>query len=227
MAFLLENVVPWGRNLNEYRKMFKLTDEDLSKKIIGFGDGPASFNFEARELGYNVTSLDPIYQFTRTELDKRINETKDIVMEQMKNNVNNYVWTEIKNLDELEQVRMSAMKTFIGDYDKGKTDRRYIYHELPNKTAFNEDAFDIGLSSHFLLMYTTLGYDFHIESINEMLRICREVRIFPITDLDGEESDLTNKIIEHFAKTYDVKIVSTSYEFQKRSNLMLSIKKLV
>lgn len=109
-----------------------------------------------------------------------------------------------KDLDELEQVRMSAMKTFIADYDKGKADRRYIYHELPNKTAFNEDEFDIGLSSHFLLIYTVLGYDFHIDSINEMLRLCREVRIFPIVDLDGKESNLTKKIIEHFAKTYDL-----------------------
>lgn len=75
--------------------MFKLTDENLSKKIIGFGDGPASFNFEARESGYNVTSLDPIYQFTRAELDKRIAETRDIVMEQTKNNIDNYVWTRI------------------------------------------------------------------------------------------------------------------------------------
>jgi hypothetical protein len=225
MAFLLENVVPWGRNLNEYKKMFKLTDEDLSKKIIGFGDGPASFNFEASRLGYNVTSLDPIYQFTKTELEKRIKDTKDIVMEQMKKNVDNYLWTEIKNLHELEQVRMSAMKTFIEDYDKGKNDSRYIYHELPNKTQFNENSFDIGLSSHFLLMYPGLGYDFHVKSINEMLRVSREIRIFPIVDLDGKRSELTNKIIEHFAKDYDVKIVSTSYEFQKGGNLMLHIKK--
>lgn len=74
MAFLLENVVPWRRNLNEYRKMFKLTDEDLSKKIIGFGDGSASFNFEAKELGYNVIFLDPIYKFTSEDLEKKIYE---------------------------------------------------------------------------------------------------------------------------------------------------------
>lgn len=226
MAFLLKDVVPWGRNLNEYRKMFNLTDEGLSnKKIIGFGDGPASFNSEARELGYDVTSLDRIYQFTRIELDKRIRETRDIIIEQMKNNADNYVWRDIKDLDELERIRMSAMKNFIADYDKGKADRRYIYHELPNKTEFSEDTFDLGLSSHFLLMYTALGYDFHIKSINEMLRICREVRIFPIVDLDGNKSELTNKIMEYFEENYEVQLISTAYEFQKCDNLMLSIKK--
>lgn len=30
------------------------------------------------------------------------------------------------------------------------------------KNKYDADLFDIGLSSHFLLMYTVLGYDFHI-----------------------------------------------------------------
>lgn len=225
MAYLLENVVPWGRNFNEYKKMFQLTDEDLSKKIIGFGDGPASFNCEAEKLGYKVISLDPIYQFSGKNIEKRIIEIKDVVIEQTKNNANNYVWTEIKNLDELERVRMAAMKTFLDDYEKGKSENRYIYHELPQKAPFNDQVFDIGLSSHFLLMYTALGYDFHIESMNEMLRICKEIRIFPIVDLDSKESELTKKVIEYFETNYSVKVISTSYEFQKGGNLMLSIKK--
>ena len=42
-----------------------LTEEDMRKRIAGFGDGPASFNAEATKLGYDVTSLDPIYNFSR------------------------------------------------------------------------------------------------------------------------------------------------------------------
>lgn len=33
MAFKLNSVVPWGRNLNEYRLMFQLSDSDMSKKL--------------------------------------------------------------------------------------------------------------------------------------------------------------------------------------------------
>ena len=47
MGMKLEKVVPWGRNIDEYRSMFLLTDDDMKKKIAGFGDGPASFNFQA------------------------------------------------------------------------------------------------------------------------------------------------------------------------------------
>lgn len=70
MAFKLSNVVPWGRTMEEYVQMFCLTEEDLKKKIAGFGDGPASFNFEASKMGSNVVSYDPIYQFAKKDLRK-------------------------------------------------------------------------------------------------------------------------------------------------------------
>lgn len=47
----------------------------MSKKIAGFGDGPASFNCEANRLGYPVTSFDPIYQFSKAALEQRIEES--------------------------------------------------------------------------------------------------------------------------------------------------------
>ena len=38
--FTLDQVVPWGRSFDEYRRMFALTEEDLDQTIIGCGDGP-------------------------------------------------------------------------------------------------------------------------------------------------------------------------------------------
>jgi hypothetical protein len=31
MAFKLDSIVPWGRNFNEYKKMFQLDDNDMEK----------------------------------------------------------------------------------------------------------------------------------------------------------------------------------------------------
>lgn len=101
MAFRLDSVVPWGRNLAEYRCIFQLSDDDMKKEIAGFGDGPASFNYEATKQGYTVTSFDPIYCFSKSDIQSRIDEVRGSVMEQMKQNMNNYVWTQIKSLDEL------------------------------------------------------------------------------------------------------------------------------
>jgi hypothetical protein len=73
-------------------------------------------------------------------------------------------------------------------------------------------------------MYTGLGYDFHIQTISEMLRICKEIRITPIVDLNGNPSELTEKIIEYFMKTHNVEQMTSSYEFLKNGNKMLCIK---
>lgn len=225
MAFKLDSVVPWGRNLNEYTMMFKLGEEDLSKKIAGFGDGPASFNYEAKQKGYFVTSFDPIYQFSKSELQQRIEEVRVTVMQQMKENMDNYNWTSIRSLDELENVRMSAMQLFLSDYESGKLEGRYIRQTLPEKLPYADNTFDIGLSSHFLLMYTALGYDFHIQAMIEMLRVCKEIRIFPIVDLDANKTELITNVISYFQKNYDTEICETHYEFQKGDNKLLIIRK--
>ena len=225
MAFLLEKVVPWGRTMEEYVKMFSLSETDLSKKIASFGDGPASFNYESTIAGHEIRSFDIIYQFIKEQIESQIYKTKDVVMQQMQQNMQNYIWSDIKDLADLEETRMSAMRLFLNDFNNGKHDGRYVYHELPNRTVYDDDTFDIGLSSHFLLMYTGLGYDFHIQSIDEILRICKEVRITPIVDLDGNPTELTEKIVEHYKKTHQVEIVETSYIFLKNGNQMLCIRK--
>lgn len=224
MAFMLNSVVPWGRNFAEYKSMFCLDENDMSKRIAGFGDGPACFNYEATNEGGHVISFDPIYQFSKEEIEKRIEEVRVTVMQQMKENVVNYVWTRIKDLEELENIRMSAMKKFLSDYERGKNEGRYVFHELPNRLPYEPESFDIGLSSHFLLMYTALGYDFHIRSITEMLRVCKEIRIFPIVDLDANKTDLIKNVINYFKGDYNVEIVATDYEFQKGENKLLVIK---
>lgn len=225
MAFKLDNVVPWGRNMEEYKLMFQLNDSDMSKKFAGFGDGPACFNYEMTKRNGSVVSFDLIYQFSKEDIQRRIEEVRITVMQQMKENMDNYVWKNIKNLNELEKTRMSAMEKFLSDYEKGKAEGRYIFHELPQRLPYGENYFDIGLSSHFLLMYTALGYDFHIASMTEMLRVCKEIRVFPIVDLDASETDLITDIIGYFKKDYEVEIVKTAYEFQKGDNNLLIIRK--
>lgn len=224
MAFLLNDVVPWGITLMEYRRMFGLTDSDMKLKIAGFGDGPSSFNAEAAIMGADVTSYDIIYQFTREDIQNRITQVKDVVMQQMQCNQENYVWTQIQNLDELERLRMDAMNCFLEDYESGKSEGRYIFYILPDRLEVKDKYYDLGLSSHFLLMYDNLGYEFHRKAISEMLRVCKEVRIFPICDLDGNDTELAKKIIDYFSEEYEVAVIASEYQFQKGKHEMLIIK---
>lgn len=225
MVFELENTVPWGRTLNEYKNIFNLSETDLDKKIISFGDGPASFNSEMTEVGKSIISIDPIYQFSKNDIKNHIDKTRLLVMKQMRENQDKFVWTSIPNVDELEKLRMSAMKKFINDYEEGIHQNRYLAHELPNQLDFEENSFELGLSSHFLILYSKLGLDFHIKSISEMLRLCKEVRIFPLLNLNAEKSEVLDDIIEYFNNEYEIVIETVDYEFQKGGNEMMKIEK--
>ena len=44
-----------------------MSDDDMKKKIAGFGNGPASFNFKATKQGYSVALFDPIYCFSKSD----------------------------------------------------------------------------------------------------------------------------------------------------------------
>ena len=96
------------------------------------------------------------------------------------------------------------MKLFLDDYETGLSEKRYVYHELP----VGDNYYDIGLSFYFLLMYTSLGYDFHIKAMSEMLRVC-----------------LIHSVIDYYKKRYFVELKETDYLFQKGANSMLFIRK--
>jgi len=91
----LENIVPWGRNFAEYRDIFVLSEEDLQKRIVGCGDGPASFNAEMTQMGGSVVSVDPIYAFSAEQIAGRIDEVAEVVMAQVCQNAHRFVWKNI------------------------------------------------------------------------------------------------------------------------------------
>lgn len=225
MKFTLEKIVPWGRSYNEYVNMFTLTENDLTQSILGCGDGPAAFNSEMTQRGGTVISVDPIYVFDSAQLRERIAETFEAVMDQMSKSKNDYIWDAIRSVEDLGTVRMSAMEKFLVDYDTGKQEGRYVAGELPT-LQFDDGQFDIALSSHFLFLYSPhLSTDFHIQALTEMLRVSREVRVFPLLSLDGTVSSHLPAVTKQFESNgFEIEIRRVSYEFQRGGNEMLVLK---
>lgn len=226
MGINFSSIIPWGRSFNEYKKMFGLTKPDLRLKILGCGDGPASFNVEMKEMGFKVTSIDPIYKFSKEQIQQRIKETSHEVVKQVKMNIDKYIWNDIKNVEELYKIRMEAMNKFLDDYNNGKIEKRYICAELP-VLLFVDDQFDLTLCSHLLFLFSDkLNLEFHIKSINEILRISKEARIFPIVDFNSKKSEYLQKVIEYFEnKNYKVIIEKTDYEFFIKANEFMRVRK--
>ncbi|MEM1170218.1 MAG: class I SAM-dependent methyltransferase [Cyanobacteria bacterium P01_H01_bin.35] len=224
MIIKLDKVVPWGRNLDEYISMFDLTSTEKNLTILDCAAGPSSFNYEMTLQGYNVISCDPIYQFTADEIYQRIQAVYQSIIEQAKVNYDRFLWHNFQSPENLGKVRIAAMEKFLQDFPNGVEPKRYLTAELPN-LPFDNDRFDLALCSHFLFLYSDyLSEEFHLESILEMYRVAKEVRIFPLVKIAGEISPLVMPIIEKLStKGYRAEIREVDYEFQKGGNQMIII----
>ena len=224
MAITLQGVVPFGRSLDVYRRIFDLSDRDIERKIIGVGDGPSSFNAEMRKIGKHVTSVDPLYEFTAEEIGGRFNVVLDGVIDQVKASVNGYVWTYYKSADDLRRQRMEAMEIFLRDYADGLREGRYVKGALP-RLGFGDREFDIALCSHFLFLYSEhFDHAFHRDSVYEMLRVAHEARIFPLIDLKLRPSPYVELIIDELERDgYCAEIKKVDYEVQRGGNMMMRI----
>jgi hypothetical protein len=222
--FMLDQIVPWGRSFDEYRRMFALTEHEFGLRLLGCGDGPASFNAEATRRGAQVVSCDPIYRYDARQIQARISATCDEILTQTRENVDEFVWTSIRSVDELGRERMAAMKEFLEDYPRGRAAGRYIDAELPN-LPFADQSFDLALCSHFLFLYSEqLGEVFHLSAIREMSRVAAEVRIVPLLALGATPSPFVAPAAEDCrAQGFHVSIEDVPYEFQRGGNQMMRI----
>ncbi len=226
MSFTYETVVPWGRSFDEYRRMFALSETDLYTRILGCGDGPASFNAAMHAQGGQVISCDPLYRFSTQQIRARIAATRETVMAQTRREQDKFVWDLIQSPDELEQLRLGAMDEFLADYERGKRQGRYVCGASP-ALPFAPGSFDLALSSHFLFLYSdNLSLDFHEQAIFDMLRVAKEIRIFPLLTYNAETSPYLEPVYESLEKTgYRVSIEPVPYEFQREGNKMLRVRR--
>jgi SAM-dependent methyltransferase len=223
----LDQVVPWGRTLAEYRLMFDLSEADLNQRILGCGDGPASFNAEMAQQGHQVVSIDPLYAFTAAQIQQRVEATYEPIVTQVRQNPDRYCWDLFRDPEALGQARLAAMQTFLQDYETGKAAGRYLTQALP-RLDFADSKFDLCLCSHLLFLYSEqLSLEFHLTSIRELLRVASEVRIFPLLQLGCQPSPYIEPVLQALADQFMVEIQPVAYEFQKGGNQMMRLSRLL
>jgi hypothetical protein len=224
MAFKYEEAVPWGRSFHEYQRMFDLSKEDLDRRILGCADGPASFNAEMFRQGHRVVSCDPLYQLSSDQIKHRIDAIYDQVIGQTRQNKEKFNWNLISSPEELGRIRLNAMRDFLGDFEQGMLDGRYVVAQLPD-LPFEPQSFDMALCSHFLFLYSdALSFDFHRKALDDLCRVAREVRIFPLLTYNAEPSPLVSPIVEHLRMAGHVATVEkVPYEFQRDGNRMMRV----
>jgi len=207
--------------------MFSLTEDDLEGRILSCADGPASFNAELRSLGTLVTSTDPLYQYSASEIRQRITDATPEIIEQTRINNDEFCWSDkLVDADTLIAHRLKTMDRFLEDYESGRQERRYIPAELPN-LPFANDAFDLIVCSHFLFLYSEqLSAQFHLDSVRSMVRVAKEIRLFPLLEMGGISSRHLMFVREQLKNDgLQITVETVDYEFQKGGNQMMRIRK--
>ncbi len=224
MPTLLQEIIPWGRTLREYELMFALTEAHRNLKILGCGDGPASFNAEWTVLGGNVVSVDPVYQFSGAEIQQRFEAVREEIIAGVEATPDKWAWSFHQNSQDLLANRVAALDGFLADYEAGKEAGRYQIGELP-QLSFSDREFNLAVCSHLLFLYSNLlSFDFHLAAILELCRVADEVRIFPVLDLIGNPSQHLDPIrLALKSKGIGTSLEQVDYEFQKGGNQMLRI----
>lgn len=228
MSVSLDEIVPFGRSLSEYRLMFNLTEADCAQKILDCGAGPASFNAElsaqGKSVGSSVISVDPIYAFSGAQIQQRFEACVDDIIAQVAATPANWVWNFHRDPQDLKQHRREAMERFVADFELEQDSERYRNASLP-ELPFADDAFDLVLCSHLLFLYSDLlSLDFHLQSVLELCRLAPEVRIFPLRTLASVASPYVEPVREALLQHgIHSEIREVGYELQKGGNQMLKI----
>jgi hypothetical protein len=239
----LDRVVFIGRTFSEYMAMFNLHPFQLKGlRILDCPSGASSFVAEALSSQYHIKEIigcDLLYKEDNVDELKNLGKKDlDYMIKQLSRVPDFYEWNIYSSIKDLYEARSNAFKRFISDYELDRfTTRkdeiiknRYIHATLPN-LPFENRTFDLVLSSNLLFYYHNMfDYDFHLNSILELLRVTRkEVRIFPCQKPDATFPDYFDKLLDNINtrmnKNISFKIEKVSHEFRRGVNKMLKINK--
>jgi ubiquinone/menaquinone biosynthesis C-methylase UbiE len=221
----LDRVVLLGRTLQEYSRCFGL-DLDVwrGKKVLDVASGVSSFAAEASAAGLEVTAVDPIYSRSREQIAAECIPDLERVCGEI-GHLDTYRWTPNGYVDvpTMRQFRERAYQTFLEDYSAAPRDR-YIAAALPH-LPFAAGRFDLVLVSYFLFVYEDqFDLPFHRAAIRELLRVGREIRIYPLVTLEAQPSKWLEDL-RHDPEFRSVRweVVPTNFEFLLGSNKYLRL----
>lgn len=210
-------------NMDDYQKMFALQEGELEKKIINYFSGVNAFSAEMAKKGKEVIACDPLYAKSLPEIITLVDKTNEAWLDEVKKHPKNYAMSALQAEQWLENRRKNAGE-FYEDFEEGKKAGRYVAQRLP-ELPFENNQFDLALVSHYLFTYSDrLSVEFQVRSIQELMRIANEVRIFPLTKDSGDLSGSVGEVAAKLQKLgLGVELKVVPFELQKQGNAMMRV----
>ncbi|MCZ8518059.1 MULTISPECIES: class I SAM-dependent methyltransferase [Paenibacillus] len=216
------------RSFDEYLLMFSLNSGQLEAgPILDVASGASSFVAEASCRGLQAAAADPLYAMTAEEISEHGRVEIDVSTEKLGNLQHRFDWSYYGGLDRHRAMREASLQRFSEDFAEGKESGRYVPALLPH-LPYEADSFSLVLCSHFLFLYQDqFDYDFHLEAVKELLRVCRpggEVRIYPVYSLKWERyADLERLMKALGEEGAEVSLVASNLPFIPGSEELLRL----
>ncbi len=213
-----------GRTWREYMKMFDLETEDImSLRILDCPAGSSSFTPFMISGGADVTACDIIYKEKPETLSEKCLEHLEFLTEALRRVKDNFNWEFYTSPDEMFEKRLEACRCFTDSYKKHP--EAYVQGDIM-KLPFDDESFDLVLSSHLLFIYDhRLDWGFHRRALDELIRVSSgEVRVYPLVKENGELSGYVERFIRE-RDDVEARIVTVDYEFRRNGNPMLLIRR--
>lgn len=218
------------RSFGEYKDMFVLKDELLERgPILDVSAGASSFVAEANNKGFSAVAIDPSYKLTPDQIEQYGKSEIDSSTQKLSKLTDQFLWDYYGDLEFHRKNREHSLELFVDDYRKDYEKKRYINGALPELT-FQDDSFSLILCSHFLFLYQEqFDYAFHLQAVQEMVRVCRsggEIRIYPLVGFKRELHPNLNELMNTLkGNGLEVDLITTDFRFIPGATHVLSIKK--
>lgn len=205
--------------------MFSLAGVDFEGSVLDCPGGGSSFTARARDLGATVVAADPVYSVPAFDLAELVTREAERGSLHTAAATHRYRWEFFGDIAGHRRIRQESAAVFGRDIVQSP--ECYVSASLP-QLPFDDNRFDLVLSSHFLFMYADrLDFDFHLQSMLELTRVCRgEVRVFPLIDQAGRRlHELLRGIRDELeSREMVTEVVRVEYEFQRGGNQMLVVR---
>lgn len=220
----MRSLVLWGHSLEDYQRMFGLSDQDLALNFIEVASGPTGFNAQMHTRGHRVTSVDEMFGLALADLKQHMYSTFEEHLEAISQHSDVFKWGSYGTLDNLAANRRKGMELFLEDFLPGKAEGRYVA-ATPNRLPFPDFSYDIALLSHHLFAESDMNsIQDDINVIKETSRVAKEIRIFPLVDNQAKLSPTVGPVMLALQQEeLGVEIREVPYTLQGKANAMMRV----
>ncbi len=216
-------VPAWGRSAAEYEAFFALSDVPSSARVLDCGGGPSSFTAEWGGTGRFVVAVDPVYSSSGHKIEADFRSTSARMLKGAREAYARFRWDHYGSPESVVRLRRDVLTAFLRDFRSAAASGRYVSGRLPN-LPFRSTTFDLVLCSHLLFLYSAeFDTETHISYLLELLRVGREVRVYPLLDMAGNRSRHLDHTIQKMRDRADVEVVPVPFEFRRGDTNMLRL----